>query len=145
MYKVRPLKQRIRYVYEENIYFSAKQICAMLAISNSCLSKQLKKVVDIPGCEADRFWSRRGKEESRYKGQHLKLRKYNMNTVAAVAYRVNNESCKYFLSLYHRALRGMQLRLSGANYYVPTEMTIGEFAGLVSAHMPHLEIDCDDS
>ena len=90
-----------------------------------------------------RFW-RRDRLKPRKRFQHRKLNHYSINTVVAIAYRVNNEKCRQFLELYHRAIVGLQLRLSGSNYYIPSIMEGGEYLSLARVYSPPLELDFED-
>lgn len=138
-----PYKHKKRFLYEENIYFTAAQICEMLNISRSCLSKQLKKVLDIPGCLSAYFRADYHGRNS-YKYRRFKLMHYNLNTVAAIAYRINNDACKKFLDSYHRVLYGLHLRTAGANYFIPSCPEPGEFLFYADKNCPPYQLDFED-
>jgi hypothetical protein len=143
IFKAQPFRRKARYIYDENIYFSTKQICRMLGVSESCLSKQLKSVLKNDGCEVDYFATSYEEDGPRRKGQHYKVKHYNMNTAVGLAFRINNTLSRYFLSLYHRALWSMYLRYIGPNYYIPVRMTPEEFDGTVK-QLPERGIEWED-
>ena len=138
-----PNKTKNRYIFEENIYFNASQICKLLNISRSCLSKQLKSVLEIPGC-LSAYFRANYKGEERYKYRRAKLMHYNLNTVVAIAFRVNNDACKKFLESYHRVITGLHMRLVGPNYYIPSSLSSGEFLYYANRNCPPYLLDFED-
>ncbi len=133
-----PNKQKTRYLYEENIYFNSFEICEMLDISKSCLSKQLKTIKNIPGCQSAYFQADyQGK--ARHKYRRRKLMHYDLNTVVAIAYRVNNDKCKKFLDSYHRIIYGLHLRIAGPNYLIPSCLSPGDFIAYANRNCPNYE------
>lgn len=138
-----PNRTKNRYIFEENIYFNATQICELLKISRSCLSRQLKSVLDIPGCLSARF--RADYHGERYKKyRRTKLTHYNLNTVVAIAYRINNAACKKFLDGYHRVINGLHIRLAGTNYYIPSSLSPGEFLYYANRNCPPYLLDFEN-
>lgn len=140
---ITPGRHKDRYIYEENIFFNSFQICEILGISKSCLSKQLKAISDIPGCQSAYFRADyRG--EKRHKYRRAKLKHYNLNTVVAIAYRINNEKCKTFLDHYHRVIFGLHHRIAGPNYFIPSCLSPGEFLYYADRFCPPYRIDFED-
>lgn len=138
-----PNKTKNRYIFEENIYFNASQICELLGISRSNLSKHLKSVLEIPGCLSARFRADyRGERYKKYR--RTELTHYNLNTVVAIAYRINNAACKKFLDSYHRVISGLHLRLVGTNYYIPSSLSPGEFLYYANKNCPPYLLDFED-
>lgn len=136
-------RKKKRYLFEENIYFSAKQICLLLGISASTLSKQLKHVLAIPGCKREVFRRTYCFGKPKPYG-HNNIRHYNLNTAVAIAYRVNNQKCKEFLKLYHGVMMGLCMRLVGANYYIPTILEWHEFLADAKLYTPPLDLGVMD-
>ena len=124
----------------DNIYFNRKQLCKMLDISNSHLSKQLKTVLTMPGCQMDYF---RTNPREHKKRQHYKSMHYNLNTAVAIAYRVNNLACRKFLHSYSLFIYNLQLKLSGPNYFIPTVLTETEFRSFTEHLIPY-NLDHED-
>ena len=122
----------------DNIFFTRKQLCEMLDISSSRLSKQLKHILGIPGCQAERF---RINPRDHRKYQHYQTTHYNLNIAAALAYRINNLACKKFLHSYHLYIYNLQLRLSGPNYSIPTVLTGKEFQDFTEHLIPYAPED----
>ena len=138
-----PGKHKNRFIFEENIYFSREQIRKTFKISQSCLSKQLKQILAIPGCLKESF--RPYPRPKRYKPyQHFVLDHYNLNTVIALAYRINNSECKKFLDSYHRVIYSMHLRLTGTNYFIPSTMTMDEFHYYAHNFCTSYDLDFED-
>ena len=138
-----PNKAKNRYLFEENIYFNTSQICDLLNISKSCLSKQLKNVLKIPGC-LSAYFRANYKGQKHYKYRRAKLMHYNLNTVVAIAFRINNDSCKKFLDSYHRIIAGLRIRLAGANYFIPSCLTSGEFLYYANKYRPPDPLNFED-
>jgi len=114
-----------------------------LDVSDSCFSKQLKNVLKIPGCESDCYRINcRFRYYQDYK--HKKLKFYNLNTVVAIAYRVNNARCREFLEYYHRVMLGLRVRLVGMNYYIPSIIEGHEFVAFARLFSPPLEYEEDE-
>lgn len=138
-----PHKHKNRYIFEENIFFSREQICKTFHISQSCLTKQLKHILAIPGCTQEIF--RPTPRPKRYKKyQRFKLTHFNLNTVVALAYRINNNECKKFLDSYHRVIYSMHLRLTGTNYFIPSTMTMDEFHYYAQHFCTTYDLDHED-
>jgi len=138
-----PNRSKNRYIFEENIFFNSFQICELLKISKSCLSKQLKAILAIPGCQSAYFRANYGKQE-RHKYRRFKLMHYNLNSVVALAYRINNDACKRFLDDYHRVIFGLHIRISGTNYLIPSCISPGEFLYHAQKNCPPYDIDFED-
>ena len=136
-----PYKHKIRFIYEENIFLNRKQICQMLNISSSSLSKHLKHILHIPGCISEKF--RTPLNSGRYR--HATITHYNLNTVIALAYRINNDACRRFLDSYHRAIHSLHMRISGANYYIPTTITETEFKYYAQKYCYPYQLNHEDS
>lgn len=132
-----------RFILDENIYFSSKQICELLNINKYCLNRQLKQVLKISGCQSEHmrvlFFS-----PARRPYQHRYLNHYNLNTVVAIAYRINNPTCKLFLESYHRMLLGLHLRVVGPHYQVPLAIANYEFQAYTNRYTPYLMTDLLD-
>lgn len=143
MTKYMLFKKKIRFLYEENIYFTAHQAQLLLGVSESCFSKQLRRVAGIPGCDRSIFRTRH-RYGARKKNCHRELWHYNLNTVVAIAYRVNNKQCRIFLSAYHKVLKGLHMRVSGTNFIIPTIAEDHEFLYYANRFCPPLDIDYED-
>ena len=138
-----PNRSLNRYLLDENIYLNGKQIRELLDISESCFSKQLKQVLTIPGCQTERMRTiyinpKRKPHEHRY------LKHYNLNTIVAIAYRINNKSCREFLENYHRVLLRLHLRIVGPTYQILTILAAYEFQAYANLYTPHLITDLLD-
>lgn len=129
-----------RFVLDENIYFSGDQIKQLLNISKYTLSRQLKKVLTIPGCQKERMRAKFICPARKFY-QHRNKDHYNLNTVVAIAYRINNKSCQKFLEYYHRVIYGLHLRIAGPNYQIPTPIAAYEFQNYANRFAPHLLTD----
>ena len=138
-----PNNTKNRYIFEENIFFNSEQICHMLGISQSCLSRQLNHILSIPGCEKAKIRIDYGRE-GRPKYHRVKLIHYNLNTVVAIAYRINNTSCKAFLDDYHSVINSLHLRISGPNYFIPATITESEFRHYAQNYCTPHDLEYED-
>ena len=129
-----------RFLLDENIYFSGKQIRKMFNISESCLSRHLKQVLMIPGCQSEYLYAIHIDSKRRFY-EHRSLKHYNLNTVAAIAYRINNSSCREFLGYYHRVLLSLHQRIAGPNYQIPIVLTAHEFQAFANRYTPQYITD----
>lgn len=129
-----------RFLLDENIYFNGKQIRELLNISESCLSKRLKLVLMIPGCRSEYVYALSDNQKRKPRERRL-LKRYNLNTVVAIAYQINNDACREFLGYYHRVLLSLHLRIAGPNYQVPTVLTAREFKAFANRYTPQYITD----
>ena len=129
-----------RFLLDENIYFNSKQIRRLLNIDESCLSRHLKRVLMIPGCQSEYMHVIYNNPKRKPRERRL-LKHYNLNTVAAIAYRINNNACREFLGYYHRVLLSLHQRIAGPNYQIPMALTAHEFQAFANRYTPQYITD----
>ena len=106
-----------RFLLDENIYFSGKQIRKIFNISESCLSRHLKQVLMIPGCQSEYLYAIHTDSKRRF------------------------YACREFLGYYHRVLLSLHQRIAGPNYQIPMTLTAHEFQAFANRYTPQYITD----